>query len=45
MNNPILAYQNIAQAQHLDALALVPGANFSRLFKKEFHQNDVCGGA
>ncbi len=40
MNNPIQAYQQIARDQQLDALALVPGANFSRLFKKEFHQNE-----
>ena len=40
MNNPIQAYQKIAREQSLDALALVPGANFSRLFKKEFHQNE-----
>jgi len=40
MNNSIKAYQKIAQEQKLDALALVPGANFSRLFSKEFHQNE-----
>ena len=40
MNNPIQAYQQIARDQQLDALALVPGSNFSRLFKKEFHQNE-----
>jgi len=40
MNNTIQAYQQIARDQQLDALVLVPGSNFSRLFKKEFHQNE-----
>ncbi len=40
MNNPVQAYQQIARDQQLDALALVPGSNFSRLFKKEFHVNE-----
>ncbi|MFK7994943.1 MAG: M24 family metallopeptidase [Granulosicoccus sp.] len=30
----------IAASEGLDAIALVPGANFSRLFGQEFHQNE-----
>lgn len=30
----------IAKQQSLDAIALVPGANFTRLFNKDFHQNE-----
>ncbi|ASJ70290.1 putative dipeptidase PepE [Granulosicoccus antarcticus IMCC3135] len=33
-------YRNVAQRASVDAIALVPGANFSRLFGKEFHQNE-----
>lgn len=40
MINSITAYQKVARDKSLDALAIVPGANFSRLFKKEFHQNE-----
>lgn len=40
MTNPISAYQKVARDQSLDALAIVPGANFSRIFNKEFHQNE-----
>jgi len=32
--------RDIARERGLDALALVPGANFSRLFDKQFHQNE-----
>ena len=34
------ALRNIAKACELDAIALVPGSNFARLFNKEFHQNE-----
>ncbi|MFK7860029.1 MAG: M24 family metallopeptidase [Granulosicoccus sp.] len=34
------ALRSIAKREGLDAIALVPGANFSRLFNKEFHQNE-----
>jgi len=34
------ALREIATRCGLDAIALVPGANFSRLFEKEFHQNE-----
>jgi Xaa-Pro dipeptidase len=33
-------YRAVARKASLDAIALVPGANFSRLFGKEFHQNE-----
>ena len=33
-------YRAVAREASLDAIALVPGANFSRLFGKEFHQNE-----
>jgi len=33
-------YRAVARNASLDAIALVPGANFSRLFGKEFHQNE-----
>lgn len=32
--------RNVARKESLDAIALVPGANFSRLFNAEFHQNE-----
>lgn len=34
------ALREVAKSQGLDAIALVPGANFSRLFNHEFHQNE-----
>ena len=34
------ALRTIAKAEGLDAIALVPGSNFSRVFNKEFHQNE-----
>ena len=34
------ALREVAKAQGLDAVALVPGANFARLFNQEFHQNE-----
>ena len=33
-------FREVARSAALDAVALVPGANFSRLFGKEFHQNE-----
>ncbi|NND91357.1 MAG: aminopeptidase P family protein, partial [Granulosicoccus sp.] len=33
-------YRAVARDASLDAIALVPGANFSRLFGTEFHQNE-----
>ncbi len=33
-------FREVARRASLDAIALVPGANFSRLFGKEFHQNE-----
>ncbi len=33
-------FRAIAKQQSLDAIALVPGANFTRLFTKDFHQNE-----
>ena len=33
-------FRTVAQKASLDAIALVPGANFSRLFGTEFHQNE-----
>lgn len=33
-------FRSVARQASLDAIALVPGANFSRLFGKEFHQNE-----
>ena len=33
-------FRAVAQEASLDAIALVPGANFSRLFGTEFHQNE-----
>ena len=32
--------RDLAREHHLDAVALVPGANFSRLYRKDFHQNE-----
>jgi len=32
--------RSIAKQNSLDAIALVPGANFTRLFNKAFHQNE-----
>ena len=32
--------REVARQQGLDAVALVPGANFARLFNAEFHQNE-----
>jgi len=32
--------RTVAKQASLDAVALVPGANFTRLFGKEFHQNE-----
>lgn len=34
------ALRQIARGENLDAIALVPGANFSRLFNAQFHQNE-----
>ena len=34
------ALREVAKSQNLDAIALVPGANFARLFNQEFHQNE-----
>lgn len=33
-------FREVARKASLDAIALVPGANFARLFGKEFHQNE-----
>jgi len=33
-------FRSIARDQSLDAIALVPGANFTRLFGQSFHQNE-----
>lgn len=33
-------FRDVARQASLDAIALVPGANFSRLFGQEFHQNE-----
>jgi len=33
-------YQALAKSLNLDAIALVPGSNFTRLFNKDFHQNE-----
>ncbi len=33
-------FREVARRASLDAIALVPGANFSRLFGEEFHQNE-----
>jgi Xaa-Pro dipeptidase len=33
-------FRQVARQVSVDAVALVPGANFSRLFGKEFHQNE-----
>jgi len=33
-------FREVARQASLDALALVPGANFARLFGQEFHQNE-----
>ncbi len=33
-------FRQVAKQASLDAVALVPGANFSRLFGHEFHQNE-----
>ncbi len=33
-------FRRVAREASLDAIALVPGANFARLFEKEFHQNE-----
>ncbi len=33
-------FREVARRASLDAVALVPGANFSRLFGTEFHQNE-----
>ena len=33
-------FREVARRASLDAIALVPGANFSRLFGTEFHQNE-----
>lgn len=40
MNDRYEPYRAIARKASVDAIALVPGANFSRLFGKEFHQNE-----
>lgn len=32
--------RTIAKQENLDAIALVPGANFARLFNRDFHQNE-----
>ncbi|MFT4727396.1 MAG: Xaa-Pro dipeptidase [Granulosicoccus sp.] len=40
MNDRYEPYRAVARKASLDAIALVPGANFSRLFGKEFHQNE-----
>ncbi len=34
------ALRQVARREGLDAIALVPGANFARLFNQEFHQNE-----
>lgn len=34
------ALRDVARSEGVDAIALVPGANFSRLFDAEFHQNE-----
>ena len=33
-------FRRVAREASLDAIALVPGANFARLFEKDFHQNE-----
>ncbi len=33
-------FRDIAIAQQLDAIALVPGSNFNRLYNQSFHQNE-----
>jgi len=33
-------FRNIARAQSVEAIALVPGANFTRLYGQSFHQNE-----
>lgn len=40
MNDKYEPYRAIARKASLDAIAIVPGANFSRLFNQEFHQNE-----
>ena len=40
MNDRYEPYRAVARKASLDAIALVPGANFSRLFGREFHQNE-----
>lgn len=40
MNDRFEPFRQVARQASLDAVALVPGANFSRLFGKEFHQNE-----
>lgn len=34
------AFRTVARQASVDAIALVPGANFTRLFGQEFHQNE-----
>jgi len=40
MNDRYEPYRAVARKASLDAIAIVPGANFSRLYGKEFHQNE-----
>ena len=40
MSNRYDNFRGVAQALSLDAVALVPGANFRRLFNANFHQNE-----
>lgn len=40
MNDRYEPLRKIAKSSGLDAIALVPGANFARLFDAEFHQNE-----
>jgi len=40
MNDRYENLRSIAQSHSLDAIALVPGANFQRLFNVNFHQNE-----
>lgn len=40
MTDRYLPFRELARKLHLDAIALVPGANFERLYRKHFHQNE-----
>ncbi len=40
MSDRLAALRNVARSSALDAIALVPGANFERIFGANFHQNE-----